>query len=112
MSLLELVFLDRSRVSFAQGNLRRLFRWRRKCCEDFMMKAECHKFTLRKNDQVQVIAGREKGKIGKILQLDSSTGRVTVEKTNMVKRHTRPTQKSSGGIIERELPLHYSNVLL
>ena len=50
------------------------------------------KFSLRKNDQVQVIAGREKGKIGKILKVDSKTGRVTVEKINMVKRHTKPTQ--------------------
>ena len=50
------------------------------------------KFSLRKNDQVQVIAGREKGKTGKILKVDSKTGRVTVEKMNMVKRHTRPTQ--------------------
>ena len=70
------------------------------------------KLSLRKNDQVQVIAGREKGKTGKILQVDSKTGRVTIEKTNMVKRHTRPTQKAAGGIVEQELPIHYSNVLL
>ncbi|MBI2712173.1 MAG: 50S ribosomal protein L24 [Bdellovibrio sp.] len=70
------------------------------------------KLSLRKNDQVQVIAGREKGKTGKILHVDSKSGRVTVEKTNMVKRHTRPTAKSAGGIVEQELPIHYSNVLL
>ncbi len=70
------------------------------------------KVSLRKNDHVQVIAGREKGKTGKILNVDAKSGRVTIEKTNMVKRHTKPTQKSAGGIVEQELPVHYSNVLL
>lgn len=69
-------------------------------------------FSLRKNDQVQVIAGREKGKTGKILKVDSKTGRVTVEKVNLVKKHVRPTPQNAGGIVEKELPLHYSNVLL
>jgi large subunit ribosomal protein L24 len=77
-----------------------------------MINLERRKFSLRKNDQVQVIAGREKGKTGKILKVDSKTGRVTVEKTNLVKRHTRPTQGKAGGIVEKELPLDYSNVLL
>lgn len=71
------------------------------------------KFSIRKNDQVQVIAGREKGKIGKVLRVDTKTGRITVEKINMVKRHVRPSQKNpQGGILEKELPLNYSNVLL
>ena len=77
-----------------------------------MIQMETKKFSLRKNDQVEVIAGREKGKTGKIAKIDAKTGRVTVEKVNMVKRHTRPTQKNAGGIVEKELPLHYSNVLL
>jgi large subunit ribosomal protein L24 len=77
-----------------------------------MIQAEYKKLSLRKNDQVQVIAGRDKGKTGKILQIHLKTGRVTVEKVNLVKRHTRPTQKSTGGIVEKELPLHYSNVLI
>jgi len=77
-----------------------------------MLNLERRKFSLRKNDQVEVIAGREKGKTGKILKVDSKSGRVTVEKVNLVKRHTRPTAQKSGGIVERELPLHYSNVLL
>lgn len=77
-----------------------------------MMNLERSKLSLRKNDQVEVIAGREKGKTGKILKVDSKSGRVTVEKVNMVKRHTRPTQQNAGGIVEKELPLHYSNVLL
>jgi len=75
-----------------------------------MVQVERQKFSLRKNDQVEVIAGRDKGKIGKILKIDSKTGRVTIEKVNMVKRHTRPTPRSAGGIVEKELPLHYSNV--
>ena len=77
-----------------------------------MMNVERKKFSLRKNDTVQVIAGREKGKTGKILKVDSKTGRVTVEKVNLVKRHTRPTMQGAGGILEKELPLNYSNVLL
>lgn len=77
-----------------------------------MMNVERKKFSLRKNDTVQVIAGREKGKTGKVLKVDSKSGRVTVEKVNLVKKHTRPTMQSAGGILERELPLHYSNVLL
>jgi large subunit ribosomal protein L24 len=71
-----------------------------------------NKLSIRKNDTVQVIAGKEKGKTGKILKVDTKTGRVTVEKVNMVKKHTKPTQTSQGGIAEKELPLHYSNVLL
>jgi len=69
--------------------------------------------TLRKNDMVQVIAGREKGKTGKVLSVDVSSHRVVVEKMNMVKRHQKPTQANrSGGIIEKESSIHYSNVLL
>lgn len=71
------------------------------------------KLSIRKNDQVQVMAGREKGKVGKVLTVDRSSGRVTVEKVNLVKRHVKPTQKNpQGGIVEKELPLHYSNVQL
>lgn len=71
------------------------------------------KFSIRKNDEVQVIAGRDKGRTGKVLRVDSKSGRITVEKINMVKRHMRPSQKHpQGGIIEKETPLHYSNVLL
>ncbi|MCM2276563.1 MAG: 50S ribosomal protein L24 [Oligoflexia bacterium] len=71
------------------------------------------KFSIRKDDQVEVIAGREKGKTGKVVKVNQKSGRVTVEKVNMVKRHMKPSQKyPQGGIVERELPLHYSNVLL
>ena len=78
-----------------------------------MMTAERIKFSIRKGDQVQVIAGRDKGKVGKVLDVNRNSGRVTVEKTNLVKRHTRPSQKTpGGGIVEKELPLDYSNVQL
>ena len=77
------------------------------------MNTEIRKLSLRKNDQVQVIAGREKGKTGKIMKVDAKTGRVIIEKINMVKRHMKPTQGSpGGGILEKESSLHYSNVLL
>ena len=78
-----------------------------------MQTAERTKLSLRKNDQVQVMAGREKGKTGKILKVDSKSNRVVVEKINLVKKHTKPSQQNpQGGIVEKELPLHYSNVLL
>jgi large subunit ribosomal protein L24 len=69
--------------------------------------------TIRKNDTVLVIAGREKGKRGKVLFVLPARERVVVEHVNMMKRHQRPTQKlRQGGIIEREAPLHVSNVML
>jgi large subunit ribosomal protein L24 len=69
--------------------------------------------TIRRNDTVLVIAGREKGKRGKVLFVLPTRERVIVERVNMVKRHQRPTQKlRQGGIIEREAPLHVSNVML
>jgi large subunit ribosomal protein L24 len=78
-----------------------------------MQNATTHKLSLRKNDQIQVISGREKGKTGKILKVDAKNMRITIEKVNMVKRHLKPSQQyPQGGIVEKELPLHYSNVLL
>ena len=69
--------------------------------------------SIRRGDMVQVIAGREKGKTGKILRFVRGSGRVVVEKINLVKRHTKPTQKSpQGGIVEKEASLHISNILL
>lgn len=69
-------------------------------------------FHLKKKDLVQVMTGKEKGKTGKILKVNQKKGRVTIEKLNMVKRHTKPTGKAAGGIIEQEGPLYASNVLL
>lgn len=66
-----------------------------------------------KGDMVQIIAGKEKGKTGKVLRVFPDGGRIVVEKLNLIKRHTRPTQKNpQGGILEKEAPLSYSNVLL
>jgi large subunit ribosomal protein L24 len=68
---------------------------------------------VRRGDTVAIIAGRERGKRGKVLRVLPAAGRVLVEKLNMVKKHQRPTQKlRQGGIIERENPLALSNVLV
>lgn len=71
------------------------------------------KTKIKKGDTVMVVAGRERGKSGKVLSLHRETGRVLVEKLNMIKRHTKPSQKNrQGGILEREAPLSLSNVML
>lgn len=67
---------------------------------------------IRKGDMIQVIAGKEKGKTGKVLEVDFKTQRVLVERVNLVKRHQKPTQRyRQGGIIEKEAFLHVSNVM-
>ncbi|HLC43328.1 MAG TPA: 50S ribosomal protein L24 [Methylomirabilota bacterium] len=69
--------------------------------------------SVRRGDTVAVIAGRERGKRGKVLRVVPARQRVVVEKVNMIKRHQRPTQKlRQGGIIEREGLLHISNVMV
>jgi large subunit ribosomal protein L24 len=68
---------------------------------------------IRKGDTVQVIAGDDKGKTGRVLSVDEDKNRVVVEKVNFIKRHQK--QKRQGvqsGIIEREAPIHLSNVML
>jgi large subunit ribosomal protein L24 len=68
---------------------------------------------IRRGDTVGVIAGKERGKRGKVLRVTPEKGRVLVEHVNMIKKHQRPTQKlRQGGIIEREGPLALSNVLV
>ncbi|MCL6471725.1 MAG: 50S ribosomal protein L24 [Firmicutes bacterium] len=72
---------------------------------------EVPKLSIKKGDRVEVIAGKDKGKKGKVLVVQPKKGRVVVEGINMVKRHMRPTQKvPQGGIQEREAPIHVSNV--
>jgi large subunit ribosomal protein L24 len=74
--------------------------------------AAAHKTKLRKGDTVMVIAGRERGKTGKLLAIDLAKGKVVVEKLNIIKRHTKPNQKvRQGGILEREAPIAISNVM-
>ena len=65
---------------------------------------------VRKNDMVMVIAGRERGKTGKVLRLLPKADRVVIERINLVKRHTKPRGTQTGGILEKEAPLHLSNV--
>jgi large subunit ribosomal protein L24 len=67
---------------------------------------------VRKGDRVVVTTGRDKGKTGEVLSVLPKEDRLVVQGVNMIKRHTRATQTQSGGIIEREAPLHLSNVML
>ena len=71
------------------------------------------KLHVKKDDMVTIIAGKEKGKSGRIIRVFPEKGRVVVENLNVVKRHTRPTRANAqGGIVEKEAPLDSSNVLL
>ncbi|TLY23184.1 MAG: 50S ribosomal protein L24 [Nitrospirae bacterium] len=71
---------------------------------------KCH---VRKGDMVVVIAGKDRGKSGKVLSVLRLDRKVTVEKINIIKRHTKPNQQNrQGGILEREAPIHLSNVML
>ncbi len=68
---------------------------------------------IKKNDNILVISGKEKGKRGRVIAVFPSTNRVLVEKLNMIKRHTRPNQQlRQGGIVEKESPLSAANVQL
>jgi large subunit ribosomal protein L24 len=77
-------------------------------------KREPVKIQLRKNDQVKVIAGRDKGKTGRVISVSSSTGKILVEQVNMMKKHTKknPAKQIAGGIAEREAPIAVSNVMI
>ena len=71
------------------------------------------KNSLKKDDIVEVIAGREKGKKGKVLAFFPETGKLTVEKLNMLKRHMKGDGKSrQSGIVDKEGAIHLSNVLI
>lgn len=68
---------------------------------------------IKKNDTVVVITGKHKGKKGRVIKVMPSENKVIVEKVNIVKRHMKPSRKyAQGGIIEKEAPLHISNVML
>jgi large subunit ribosomal protein L24 len=69
---------------------------------------------LRKNDQVKVIAGRDRDKTGRVLSVIEASGRVLVEHVNIVKRHTKanPKNRTSAGIVEKESPIAVSNVMI
>jgi large subunit ribosomal protein L24 len=68
---------------------------------------------IRKGDQVKVLSGNSAGKIGKVLMVDPDKQKVIVEGVNLLKRHSRPSQRNpKGGIIEKEGPIHMSKVML
>ena len=69
---------------------------------------------IRKNDTVEVISGKDKGKRGRVIEVLPKAARVRVEGVNKIKRHTKPNPQKNvkGGIVERESPVHMSNVAL
>jgi large subunit ribosomal protein L24 len=68
------------------------------------------KLKIKKGDNVVVIAGRDKGKTGEVLRVMPAEARVIVQGVHIAKRHTRPRMGEPGGIIEKELPIHISNI--
>jgi len=69
---------------------------------------------IKKGDNVEVISGKDSGKRGRVLVVDRSRQRLVIEGVNMIKRHTRPNPQKNvkGGIVEREAPIHASNVMI
>lgn len=70
-----------------------------------------NKMKIKKGDTVKVIAGKSRGKSGKVLRVFPEKERVVVERLNMVKRHRRPSQNNPQGALEREAAMHVSNVM-
>jgi large subunit ribosomal protein L24 len=71
------------------------------------------KLKIKKGDIVQVITGNDKGKTGRVMEVYPKKMRILVEGVNIKKKHTRPTQNNpKGGILDKEIPLHYSNVMI
>lgn len=71
------------------------------------------RLNIKKNDKVKIISGKDRGKIGKVLAVDAKKNRVLVENINMMKHHKRPNvQLRQGGIIEKEVAIHRSKVML
>jgi len=69
--------------------------------------------SIKKNDTVSVITGKEKGKKGRVISVDPIKNKILIERINLIKRHTKPSKKyAQGGIIEKEAPLHVSNAML
>ena len=65
---------------------------------------------LKKGAQVKIISGKDKGKTGEILEIDRKLSKIKVKSVNMVKRHTKPTKETKGGIVSKESFIHQSNV--
>lgn len=68
------------------------------------------KLKIKKGDKVKVITGKSKGKVGEVLKVFPTDNRVIVSGVNIARKHTKPSQTSEGGIIQKELPIHVSNV--
>ncbi len=73
-----------------------------------------HTISIRKGDQVRVIAGRDRGKTGRVLSVNAKKNTIVVEHANIIKRHTRPNpgKNIKGGIVEKEGPMRVSNVMV
>src|ERR1700761_5551544 len=73
-----------------------------------------HRLKIKKDDMVRVISGRDKGKTGKVLEVDRFTRKITVDGVAIVKRHTRPNPQKQikGGIAEKPMPIDVSNVMV
>ena len=65
---------------------------------------------LKKGTQVKVIAGKDKGKTGEILEINRKLNKVKIKSINLIKRHTKPTKENKGGIISKESFIHQSNI--
>lgn len=68
------------------------------------------KFNIKKGDKVIIIAGKDKGKNGEVIQVYPSLEKVRVSGINVAKRHTKPSYAGAGGIVDKEMPIHISNV--
>jgi large subunit ribosomal protein L24 len=69
--------------------------------------------SIKKNDTVLVVTGKEKGKKGRVISVDPTKNKILIERINIIKRHMKPSKKyAQGGIIEKEAPLNISNVML
>ena len=72
-----------------------------------------YKSNIKKDDKVKIIAGKDAGKIGKVIKVNRKSKRILVENINIVKRHTRPSaQNKQGGIVESEAPISWDNAML
>jgi large subunit ribosomal protein L24 len=69
-----------------------------------------HKLKIKKGDKIQVVTGKNKGKVGDVIKVLPAENRVIVSGVNLAKKHTKPSQTSEGGIIQKELTIHVSNV--
>lgn len=75
-----------------------------------MQRQQCN---IKKDDKVKIIAGKDRGKIGKVLRVNRKKERLIVENVNMMKKHVKPNmQNRQGGIVETEAPIHWSNVMV